>query len=205
MTVVCHPSETHPCCPESTDGVSGLVREFLAATAAGDDPDADRWEALLGDHAHTTGSLWQAARWYAERGWPVFRLKPGGKVPLVAQGFHAATTDLAQIDAWWGDCPQGNIGVPTGHAFDVIDVDYHSHPDAMRTWLAIKHEFEVHGMACTPRGMHYFVQPTGAPNTAGVRGVPGLDYRGKGGYVVVPPSRRPDGRYFWWSPPSPDI
>jgi hypothetical protein len=205
MTVVGHPTDTHPCCREDGDQTYVLVNDFVAAVMGGDEDAAGRAEFRLNAQDRVERSLWQAARWYAARGWPVFPLRPGGKVPLVSQGFHAATTDLAQVDAWWKAVPESNIGAPTGRRFDVVDVDYHSYPDALRVWSVIKHEYKIHGMVATPGGMHYYLTPLGGESGTGTGGIPGLDYRGKGGYVVVPPSRRPDGRYFWWSPPSPDI
>lgn len=38
---------------------------------------------------------------YAELGYPVFPCLPGGKTPLTPHGFQDATTESAQIDAWW--------------------------------------------------------------------------------------------------------
>lgn len=135
----------------------------------------------------------------------MFPLTVGGKAPATRQGFRDASTDPARVAGWWSRSPECNIGVPTGVAFDAIDVDYRSHPGALRAWSSIKDEFELHGVVSTPRGTHWYTRPTGAANLAGAGGVDGVDYRGRGGYVVVPPSRRPDGRYTWWSPPSPEI
>jgi hypothetical protein len=49
----------------------------------------------------------------------------------------------------------------------------------------------------TPRagGVHRFVRATGRGN--GQRIAPGLDYRGRGGYVVAPPSVVEGRRYTW--------
>ncbi len=42
----------------------------------------------------------QQALNYAGLGFRVFPCSPGKKIPLVASGFKAATTDEAQIRAW---------------------------------------------------------------------------------------------------------
>jgi putative DNA primase/helicase len=52
------------------------------------------------------------------------------KRPLVARGFHAATTDAAVIRDWWRRWPDALIGVPTGLKFVVVDVDL-QHPEAL--------------------------------------------------------------------------
>lgn len=202
MLVISHPDDTHPCCPERDDYPARLRAEFLAAAEAGDAVRADNLAATLDAVDRAPGDLLAAAQWYALRGWPVLPLVPGGKTPMTRRGFHEATTEQRQIREWWRGHDY-NIGIPTGIRFDVIDVDYHRHPEALQAWATISDDYAVHGIAATPRGVHLYVMPTGDTNAAGPGGIAGLDYRGKGGYVVVPPSRRPEGRYVWWSPPSP--
>jgi hypothetical protein len=51
----------------------------------------------------------------------------------------------------------------------------------------------------TGHGFHWYVKPTGVGNRAGV--LPGVDFRGRGGYVLGPPSVHPKGhRYRWINP-----
>jgi hypothetical protein len=64
-----------------------------------------------------------AAILYARAKIPVFPLRPGTKVPATANGFKDATTDLRVVRSWWRDNPRYNIGLATGHKFDVLDVD----------------------------------------------------------------------------------
>src|SRR3954451_643265 len=80
-----------------------------------------------------TGFL-EAALAFAARDWPVFPLRPGEKVPLIAKaaggnGCHDATTDPDQIRAWWEKHPTANVGLACGAAFWVLDVDYKGWPD----------------------------------------------------------------------------
>jgi Bifunctional DNA primase/polymerase, N-terminal len=49
-----------------------------------------------------------------------------GKHPLgslVPHGVKDATCNRARVLAWWTRHPNANIGLATGHAFDVLDVD----------------------------------------------------------------------------------
>src|SRR5215203_4551819 len=84
-----------------------------------------------------------AAADYAGRGWPVLPVwwpaAPGccacpqgaecsspGKHPyaeLAPRGLEDATTDVGSISRWWRDTPDLNIGLRTGIAFDVLDLD----------------------------------------------------------------------------------
>src|SRR5262249_36081970 len=73
--------------------------------------------------------LMQSALRYAELGYRVFPCRPGTKYPLTEHGFHDASSDLPQVEAWWSDWPNANIGIATAGLL-VIDVE-HSESD----WL----------------------------------------------------------------------
>ena len=46
-------------------------------------------------------TLLEWALMYAENGFPVLLLRPGGKIPLLEGGVKCATTDLDQIRSWF--------------------------------------------------------------------------------------------------------
>lgn len=99
------------------------------------------------------------AIWCARRGWPVHPLVPGLKVPAAncsrcraqnhtpdqcpcleagrwCHGFHAATTDLDRIRAWWGVQPRFGVAVSCGPAnVVVLDVDAHANEQPPRDRL----------------------------------------------------------------------
>src|SRR3990172_2317885 len=60
---------------------------------------------------------------YAALGWPVFPIRPKRKTPATKHGHLDATTDEIRIRDWWTRMPEAGIGIPTGCAFVVIDVD----------------------------------------------------------------------------------
>jgi hypothetical protein len=141
-----------------------------------------------------------AALRYASQGIPVFPLAPRSKFPLISaanggHGLHDATTDAARIQAWWMAHPTANIGLRTGVAFDVIDLDSEAAVDALESERAGRERISGPVVA-TAKGFHYFVLPTGLGNRAGV--LSGVDFRGRDGYVVGAPSVHPSGvRYRW--------
>jgi hypothetical protein len=145
----------------------------------------------------------QALR-YAELGWPVFPLLAGKKLPRTAHGFHDATTDPKQIHSWWTHQPDANIGLPTGHHFDALDLDVSRDPGIanFQAWcegqgVDIDHE-ELPVVRTPSGGLHlYFAPIEGASNRA--RMLPGVDWRALGGYVVAPGSVRDDGAVYEWA------
>lgn len=160
-----------------------------------------------------------AAVVYAHRGWPVFpchapaRLPGGcscrvadcsspGKHPRVSGGFKAATTDTAQIEAWWAQWPGANVGLRTGTASGlvVVDIDPDHGGDASLERLVAEHGPLPEGRVVRTGngGRHlYFRHPGGVVrNDAGLRLGAGLDVRGDGGYVIAPPSRHHSGGQY---------
>jgi hypothetical protein len=133
----------------------------------------------------------------------IFPCAPRGKVPVTANGCLDATTDSAVIERWWQQYPEANIGIATGarsHIF-VVDIDGID-AEAELTKLEARHgALPATVEALTGDGRHvYFAWPDWAviPNSVGKLG-PGLDVRGKGGYVLAPPSVHPSGRRYCWS------
>jgi hypothetical protein len=139
--------------------------------------------------------LLRAALAYARRGIPVFPCEPGGKAPLTYSGFWDATTDPRRIEAWWSRWPGANVGVPTGERSGllVLDVDPRDGgPQSLAELEGAGGPLPETAKARTGGGgMHvFFGYPGGEEvrSSAGRLGT-GLDVRGEGGYVVVPPSR----------------
>ncbi len=137
----------------------------------------------------------RAALAYARRGIPVFPCEPGGKRPLTYNGFWDATTDAPSVTAWWRRWPDANVGVPTGERSGLLVLDIDSDaggPDSLVLLERANGQLPRTAKARTGGGgMHvFFKYPAGemVRNSAGRLG-PGLDVRGEGGYVVVPPSR----------------
>lgn len=132
---------------------------------------------------------------YADRlGWPVFPLVPRQKTPLTSNGYKNATQDLDQIETWWLSNPDANIGIPTGLAFDVLDIDGKVGFESLTERIGpYRHNGPV---ALTGKGWHLLFAPTGMGNGANM--IPKVDFRGKGGYIVVPPSIHPLGHAYQW-------
>ena len=134
-----------------------------------------------------------SAHQYADAGWPVFPCREGSKQPATQHGFQDATTSHAQIGRWWSAAPERNVAVATGAPGpDVVDVDNHGElGNGYGAWNKLR-EAGVLGqpqaIVGTPSGGMHAYYPGTAQGNGSIRGQH-LDFRGKGGYVVAPPSR----------------
>ena len=147
-------------------------------------------------------ALLKAALSYAGRAIPVFPCEPGGKRPLTYNGFWDATTNERHIKAWWGRWPAANIGVPTGERSGLLVLDVDPRDGGPQSLIALERRNGPLPRTARARtggaGVHVFFKYPAQKqvrNSAGWLG-PGLDVRGEGGYVVVPPSRT-QGPYEW--------
>ncbi|KIZ17365.1 bifunctional DNA primase/polymerase [Streptomyces natalensis] len=168
-------------------------------------------------------ALLSAALTAAERGWPVFPLRPGDKRPALhgearcphtgpcTEGHRKweqrATTNPDRIRAAWSTGPY-NIAIATGPAgLVVVDLDVPKNntkdaPSGATTFQALCERAgqpmpTTYTVRTPSGGGHlYFTAPPGArlPNTAGALG-PRIDTRAGGGYVVAPTSTTPTGTY----------
>jgi len=151
----------------------------------------------------------EAAFRYAARGWEIFPCHWQGelrKTPLIEHGCCDATTDRTQIIIWWRGWPDALIGFATGkmNRIGVLDVDTKGDVSGFDTLDDLGFALlPVTPMAHTPSGgLHlYFEIPehVAIRNTQGKRGCgigAGLDWRGTGGYVIVPSL----GSHYRWDP-----
>ena len=165
--------------------------------------------------ASTPPDALDAALEYARKGLPIFPCSPLDKKPLTPHGFKDATTDEAQVRAWWGKWPNAMIAAPTGPASGVWALDPDVDPVKQLDGIAALHQLVAqYGSlpqtltSITPRGgKHLFFawDPNVDIRNSESKVGPGIDVRGNGGYVILPPSRNGTGGAYQWDPNSPRI
>ncbi|WP_172327847.1 bifunctional DNA primase/polymerase [Mangrovicoccus sp. HB161399] len=161
----------------------------------------------LGDPEHPLHrfkrELRNAALNYAERGRPVFPVG-SDKRPLV-KWKDGATTNQDQIYDWWQRWPLAMIGMPTGarSGLVVLDIDRKNGVDGLANLLAIGIDpLRLSPVvATTPSGglhVYFAAIDEEVRNSASVM-ADGVDVRGDGGFIVLPPSRKDPERpgYAW--------
>lgn len=140
----------------------------------------------------------EAASRFSAAGLPLFPCEPGGKRPLTRAGFLDATQDTDRVTAWWRRWPTANLGMPTGIAsgIEVVDVDvktdgsgYFAFDRAAEQGLL---DGEIARVRTPSGGMHvYFPSAADRRQRSWQAARAHIDFRGEGGYVIVPPSAAP--------------
>lgn len=137
------------------------------------------------------------ARDYLKRGLSVIPLNK--KIPFLDswKEFQKRLPTEEEVDTWWTEWPNANIGLVTGSISKivVVDVDGGMVPDFVDT---------PHCQTSPGKFHFYFAYPEFfIPNSA-KKIASNIDIRGDGGYVVAPPSQhfdkdsgKPDYRYEW--------
>ena len=118
-----------------------------------------------------------------------------GKHPRLRHGLTEASTDPRRIEWWWTRWPLANIGLRTGVVMDVADIDtvdgWHELRELLGGALPAGPQVRTGG-----GGWHFWFAPMGFGNR--VHLLPGVDWRGTGGYVLAPPSRHACGTDYIW-------
>ncbi len=146
----------------------------------------------------------QAAIEYVEKHrFSVIPIIPGDKKPLIKwEEFQRRRPTRAELVSWWGSTPDANIGIVTGEVSNlfVVDLDKYASDYDEEKAREIIPDSVITPVAVTPRGgQHlYFNNPAGANYSIKARILPGIDYRGNGGFVVAPPSENGNGRKYAW-------
>jgi Bifunctional DNA primase/polymerase, N-terminal len=153
-------------------------------------------------------SLGDAALRLARNGLRVFPCRERSKEPLIHDNLKRATTDANIIKGWWHG-RNYNIAIVTGPDSGVwcLDIDGDEGEATLRQMEAEHGALPATIEAITGKGRHlYFRWPTGIEirNAQCRDDLPGLDWRGNGGYVLAPPSIHPSGRQYSWSVDSAD-
>lgn len=159
-----------------------------------------------------SGEFLDAALRYIEQGFSIVILGYHSKETVTAHtpnGLLDATRDPNVARSWWEATPECNIGAVLGAKSGgvvVIDIDCKHGVDGysnMRDWEVEHGDMPETVMCCTPTGGYHLyykvdreVRPSANPDL-------GIDIRGDGSYVVLPPSVHPDTKteYVWDAPP----
>ncbi|SIT73624.1 bifunctional DNA primase/polymerase [Microbacterium sp. RU33B] len=135
----------------------------------------------------------------ARNGWAVLPLR--GKIPTTAHGVKDATTDPAQIAAWWPGNARHNVGARVPSTLVVIDIDPQNGGSIQAieeaAGVALPETLTVHSGRGTGGRHLYYLHPGG--QLTSTRLPAGIDVKTSRGYCVMPPSLHPatGAPYLW--------
>ena len=140
--------------------------------------------------------LTYALRYAQNAGWKLHPCKPD-KTPMLKDWPKQATNDPEQIKFWWSKWPEALIGCVTGpdSGIWVLDADMPDGPGEVEKMNLPATLTQQTGSG----GFQYFFSWNGhnIRNSSRKLG-PGIDVRGHGGYVILPPSIHPCGNSYQW-------
>ena len=127
----------------------------------------------------------------------IIPIEPKGKKPLLPwKEFTERISSREERAEWRKRWPECNWGLVTGSISGYIVLDFDK--DEGRKLF---NEHKVAGTAAiseTANGFHALYSVEAEPMGNATSVVPGLDVRGEGGYIVIPPSIHPCGKRYRW-------
>ena len=162
----------------------------------------------------TKPDMLKAALAYGVMGWPIIPLyhvidgrcscgrdcDSPGKHPQVKDWPSRATCDVGKIRRWWKRWPDANIGLACGPA-DLVVVDLDERPEysGLENWQQLGIDDSGAVVSLTPSGGQHLLFKRGGRDLDNSEGdLPqGIDIRGIGGQIVLPPSNHVKGQYAW--------
>ncbi|HPE06288.1 MAG TPA: bifunctional DNA primase/polymerase [Smithellaceae bacterium] len=152
-----------------------------------------------------TNKTLEAALWYVEHGYSIIPITPGQKKPpagFKVEPFRKRIATPEEVNAWFKEEPNYNIAIVTGELSGICVVDFDSHKPDFDPAIAYDFfaEHDKTPTATTPRGGEhlYYKYPMNERLTINTAALPGIDFRGEGGYILVPPSANGTGNPYAW-------
>lgn len=123
-----------------------------------------------------------------------------GKNPMTSWlACQTALPSVDQIRSWWQKWPTANIGMATGSFSGIIVLDCDS--GEARQLALDRGGLERTPAVWTgkPGGTHFWMAHPGYDVANFAKDIPGTDFRGDGGYVLLPPSAHYRGATYRWA------
>ena len=132
----------------------------------------------------------------------VHPLSARNKVPLLDEWTRKASTSEKTIRKWFKEFKDCNWGISTGFESGVFVVDIDPKHGGDKSWAELTANSKLPKtleVITGTRGLHYYFKyPTNTVVTNSPLGK-GIDIRGEGGNIVIPPSTHPNGTTYTWA------
>ncbi|MFQ7800696.1 MAG: bifunctional DNA primase/polymerase [Coprobacillus cateniformis] len=134
---------------------------------------------------------------YAQEHFKIFPLKVNSKSEQILKSWKKeATDDLHQVQTWWREYPNANIGVKTGDGFIVIVVANNNERNGKEIIEPYIKKFPNTRIVRTPNDDWHFYYYVDRDIPCHIDLYEEIDIQGEGGYVVGAGSQIDDRKYF---------
>lgn len=136
-----------------------------------------------------------------EMGWSILPVRAGSKCPAMAawEEYQKRPVDLKTLQGWFKALPGLGVGLVTGRVSGVVVIDMEA--DCPTPLQEVLKAYPTDRIARTGGGGYhlYYRYPDDTDSVENrVRIFDGVDIRGDGGFVVLPPTVHPSGNRYEW-------
>lgn len=149
----------------------------------------------------TVNSVLAQANEYVDQGWSILPVKPSEKRPYMTNWLQyqhtKATKEMA--DSWFTSLTGAGVGMVTGRISGVVVLDIESYCSIPIDELLRRYPTQMISRTGTGGYHLFYLYPNGVSKIANRVGIfEGADMRADGGFIVLPPTRHPNGKPYEW-------
>ena len=146
-------------------------------------------------------SVLAQANEYIDQGWSILPVKPSEKRPYMTNWLQyqhtRATKEMA--DSWFTSLTGAGVGMVTGRISGVVVLDVESYCSIPIDELLRRYPTQMISRTGTGGYHLFYLYPNGVSKIANRVGIfEGADIRADGGFIVLPPTRHPNGKLYEW-------
>ena len=146
-------------------------------------------------------SVLTQANEYIDQGWSILPVKPSEKRPYMTNWLQyqhtKATKDMA--NSWFTSLTGAGVGMVTGRISNVVVLDVESYCKIPIGELLRRYPTQMVSRTGTGGYHLFYLYPNGVSKIANRVGIfEGADIRADGGFIVLPPTRHPNGKLYEW-------
>jgi RecA-family ATPase len=138
---------------------------------------------------------------YVDTGWSILPVKPEEKRPFMSNWLQYMKTRATRemVENWFTNLSGAGVGMVTGKISNIIVLDVESYCPTPIEEILKKYPTQLISKTGSG-GYHLFYQyPQNVTKVANrVRIFEGADLRADGGFIVLPPTRHPNGNNYEW-------
>lgn len=138
---------------------------------------------------------------YIDNGWSILPVKPDEKRPFMTNWLQYEKTKASRdmVESWFSTLSGAGVGMVTGRISNVVVLDVESYCPTPIEEILKKYPTQLISRTGSG-GYHLFYQyPQNVTKISNrVRIFEGADLRADGGFIVLPPTRHPNGNCYEW-------